>query len=86
MDMSSCRPMGACIACLVISVGGVCGRCWSWASSACVLVGLGRRLVCWSGVGTDPAPPGVSAFQCRVVVAWRASLDVRAHAVGSLMT
>jgi len=25
----TCRPMGACIACLVISAGGVCGRCWS---------------------------------------------------------
>jgi len=34
--VQTCRPMGACIACLVISVGGVCGRCWSWASSACV--------------------------------------------------
>ena len=27
--VQTCRPMGACIACLVISVGGVCGRCWS---------------------------------------------------------
>jgi len=45
MDMSSYRPMGACIACLVISVGGVCGQCWSWASSACVPIDLGRRLV-----------------------------------------
>jgi len=25
----SVMPMWACIACLVISVGGVCGRCWS---------------------------------------------------------
>ena len=29
MDMSSYRPMGACIAYLVTSVGGVCGECWS---------------------------------------------------------
>jgi len=29
MDMSSYRPMGACIAYLVTSVGGVCGQCWS---------------------------------------------------------
>ena len=43
--VQTCRPMGACIACLVISVGGVCGRCWSWASSACVPIDLGRRLV-----------------------------------------
>jgi len=27
--VQTCRPMGACIACLVISVSGVCGRCWS---------------------------------------------------------
>ena len=27
--VQTCRPMGACIACLVISVTGVCGRCWS---------------------------------------------------------
>jgi len=25
--VQTCRPMGACIACLVISIGGVCGRC-----------------------------------------------------------
>jgi len=43
--VQTCGPMGACIACSVISVGGVCGRCWSWASSACVPIDLGRRLV-----------------------------------------
>jgi len=40
--VQTCRNMGACIACLVISAGGVCGRCWSCASSACVPVDLGR--------------------------------------------
>jgi len=27
--VQTCGPMGACIACSVISVGGMCGRCWS---------------------------------------------------------
>jgi len=27
--VQTCRPVGACVACLVVSVGGVCGRCWS---------------------------------------------------------
>ena len=27
--VQTCGPMGACIACLVISIGGMCGRCWS---------------------------------------------------------
>jgi len=45
MDMSSIRPMGEGIAYLVTSVGGVCGQCWSSASSVCVLIDLGRRLI-----------------------------------------
>jgi len=42
---------GARVADSVTSVGGERGQCWSWASSACVLSDLGRRLRlvrCWN--------------------------------------
>ena len=43
MDMSSCRPMGASVARLVLLVSGAHSRYWNWASSACALVDLGHR-------------------------------------------